>query len=233
MEPKLLRGSSLVHRVAFDRKNQVKDFVQLSLKRNRGWPWPEDSWGLDSMFGETGWCHSCGTPLHEQSGPLTLQTGGQSPVHGAWIPNWRFDAICLEESIADRVSAEFRLDLRPIAWRRKVIGAAIQIVTPTVGPAWFDPDQLRERAIARHGSAGAECSKCRIWRWLPLPFELLPPVRSDASWERYDILASPEWFGDGKKSFREILVRRSLAGVIAAASPKDFKIQEISGVTSQ
>ena len=116
------------------------------------------------MYGETGWCHSCGTPLHEQSGSLTLQAGGQSPVHGAWVPNWRFDAICLEKSLADRASAEFRVDLKPIAWRRKVIGAAMQIVAPTVGPAWFDPDELRQRATARHGSAGNECPECRVWR---------------------------------------------------------------------
>ena len=210
------------------RKDQVKDFVGLDLKRNRGWPWPERSWGLDQMFGETGWCHVCGVPLHEQSGPLTLQAGGQSPVHGAWIPNWRFDAICLEKSLADRVSAEFRVDLRPVAWRRKVVGAAMQIVAPTVGPAWFDHDQLAEKAIARHGSSGAECSECHTWRWMPLSSEELPPVRSNPSWKQYDVVASPEWFGDGARSFREILVRRSLAGVITAASPKDFRVREVS-----
>jgi hypothetical protein len=214
--------------VAVERKDQLTDFVHLYLKRNRGWPWPEDSWGLDSMFGESGWCHSCGTPFREQSGPLTLQAGGQTPVRGAWIPNWQFNAICLEKSLADRVLAEFRVDLRPIVWRRKVIGAAMQIVTPNVGPAWFDPDELRERAVARHGRPGAECSECRTWRWMPLPFEELPTVRSGPSWERYDVIASPEWFGAGKQSFREILVRRSLATVIATASPKDFRIQEIS-----
>jgi hypothetical protein len=42
------------------------DFVQLDWKRNRGWPWPEDSWGLDSMYGPDGWCHACGIPLREQ-----------------------------------------------------------------------------------------------------------------------------------------------------------------------
>jgi len=205
----------------------VKEFVHLSLKRNRAWPWPEASWGLDAMYGETGWCHSCGTPLHEQSGSLTLQAGGQSPVHGAWVPNWRFDAICLEKSLADRASAEFRVDLKPIAWRRKVIGAAMQIVARTVGSEWFDPNELRQRAIARHGSAGAECRECRVWRWLPLPFDQLPTVRPGPDWERYDVLASPEWFGDGKRSSRDVLVRRGLAELIAAASPKDFKIKEI------
>src|SRR5260370_5519256 len=68
------------------------DFVHLSLRRNRGWPWPEDSWGLDSMYGETGWCHSCGTPLHEQSGSLTLQAGGQSPAPRAGVAHPRVHA---------------------------------------------------------------------------------------------------------------------------------------------
>ena len=147
-------------------------------------------------------------------------------MHGAWVPNWRFDDICLEKSLANRASAEFRIDIRPIAWRRNVIGTAMQIVAPTVGPEWFDPNELRERAIARHGSAGAECPECRVWRWLPLPFDLLPPVQPGPDWERHDVVASPEWFGDGSRSFREILVRRGLAKLIVEASPKDFKIQE-------
>lgn len=143
-------------------------------------------------------------------------------MHGAWVPNWRFDVICLEKSLADRASAEFRIDLRPIAWRRKVIGIGVQIVVPAVGPAWFDHDELRANAVAYHGSAGADCPKSRI-----LALDLLPPVHPDSDWERHDILASPEWFGDGGRSFHEIVVRRGLANFIADASPKDFKIQEI------
>jgi len=103
----------------------------------------------------------------------------------------------------------------------------MQIIAPTVASEWFDPNELRERAIARHGSAGAECPDCGIWRWLPLPFDLLPPFRSSPDWERYDVLGSPEWFGAGKQSFRELLMRRGLANLIVEASPRDFKIQEI------
>lgn len=32
----------------------MNEYVELYLKRNRGWPWPEDSWGLTPMFGEDG-----------------------------------------------------------------------------------------------------------------------------------------------------------------------------------
>jgi hypothetical protein len=45
----------------------------LSLKRNRGWPWPENSYGLTPLFGEDGWCRSCGVPRHPQTGSLILQ----------------------------------------------------------------------------------------------------------------------------------------------------------------
>ncbi|MEU0091068.1 hypothetical protein [Kribbella sp. NPDC006257] len=44
-----------------------------------------------------------------------------------------------------------------------------------------------------------------------------------------DIAASPEWFGDGWKAFREVLVRRELAELLVAESPRDFKIQEVPG----
>ncbi|HEY8457426.1 MAG TPA: hypothetical protein VIL34_17670 [Actinopolymorphaceae bacterium] len=43
-----------------------------------------------------------------------------------------------------------------------------------------------------------------------------------------DVAASPEWFGDGWKAFRQILFRRELAELIASASPRDFDIQPVS-----
>lgn len=107
----------------------------------------------------------------------------------------------------------------------------MQIVAPTVGRRWFDHDELREKAIARHGTAGATCSDCGTWRWMPLIFgltpPLLPPLRPDGEWDRFDVVASPEWFGDGHKSFRQVLVRRRLAQIIATASPKDFKVMDV------
>lgn len=41
------------------------------------------------------------------------------------------------------------------------------------------------------------------------------------------VIASPEWFGDGKQSFRQILWRRDLAQLLLNAGPRDFKIQEV------
>lgn len=204
------------------------DFVQLGLKRNRAWPWPEDSWGLESMYGRDGWCHSCGIPLHEQTGPLTLQATGQSPVHGGWVPNWRFDVICLEATLAARLLNEYRFETRPIAWRRTVSGQALQIVIPVVEPAWFDPDARRVATTSRYGADGQTSAECGVWRWLLLPPELLPQVRWSPGWDEHDVVASPEWFGAGARSFREILVRRELAQAIASASPKDFKVIELA-----
>jgi hypothetical protein len=204
------------------------DFVYLSEKRNRGWPWPEDSWGLDSIYGPNGWCHSCGIPLREQTGPLTLQARGLSPVKGVWIPNWQFDMICSEATLAASLGESFRLQVRPVAWHGTVQGAAVQFIAPKVGPEWFDPEELREAAVARNGDAGATCPECGIWRWMPVPYEQLPPVRPSSNWERFDLLASPEWFGAGAQSFPLILLRRALAQAIVEASPRDFKVQEIS-----
>jgi hypothetical protein len=203
------------------------DFVQLYWKRNRGWPWPDESWGLDPMFGEDGWCHSCGTPRHPQTGPLTLRTGGLSAT-GAWAPNWIFDVICLERSLAEQVAAQFTVELRDVAWHPNGLGEASQIVIPTVGEAWFDHAELRDRAIAEHGTPGATCPDCGIWRWMPLTWGGLPPLRFDQAWSHVDVIASPEWFGAGCQSFRQILVRRDLAELIAAASPRDFRVQVVS-----
>jgi hypothetical protein len=213
----------------------VRAFVELSLRRNRGWPWPEDSWGLTPMFGEKGWCHSCGVPRHDQTGNMVLQAKGFS-VAGAWMPNWQFDAICLERELAERIADDFRVELRDVDWHGTPPGQAKQIVVPTVGDVWFNPDQLQDRLVAEHGTAGARCAECGVWRWMPLAFspvpplgdEVLPPLLEIVGLDDFDVAASPEWFGDGWKAFRQILVRRELARIIVDASPRDFRIQEVS-----
>jgi hypothetical protein len=62
---------------------------------------------------------------------------------------------------------------------------------------------------------------------MPLTYELLPPLRAGENWDHLDAIASLEWFGDGCQSFRQVLVRRALAELIASASPRDFKVQEV------
>lgn len=205
----------------------MTDLVQLYWKRNRGWPWPEDSWGLTPMFGVDGWCHSCGVPRHPQTGSIILQRK-RMKVEGGWVPNWQFDVICVEKVIAEEAAVRFNLELREVAWHPESPGDAMQIVVPTVGDAWFDPGELREKAIERHGVAGATCSDCGVWRWMPLTFGFLPPLRiTPMIPDNIDIAASPEWFGDGWKAFRQILVRRELAELLAASSPRDFKVGEV------
>lgn len=179
------------------------------------------------MFGEDGWCHDCGMPLRDQQGSLTLQRKGMATISGAWVPYWQYDVICLEQSLADEVTARFTLELRPVEWRGFPPGSAQQIVIPTVGTQWFDADELRNASISRNGSAGARCPGCNRWRWMPVPWDLLPPFRIEPPLADVDIAASPEWFGDGWNSFRRFLIRRELAELLAEASPRDFVVTEV------
>ena len=83
---------------------------------------------------------------------------------------------------------------------------------------------------ASHGaqtSPGTRCDACATWRWYPLVHEDLPPIRSLPPFDECDVLASREWFGDGWKAFRQLVVRRGLAELIVAASPRDFRIVEL------
>src|SRR5690349_13839246 len=134
----------------------MTDHVFLSWKRNRGWPWPESSFGLTPMFGEGGWCHSCGVPRRPQAGPLVLERKGMT-VRGAWVPNWNFDAICVEQSVALEVSCRFDVETRAVDWHPSSPGDAAQIVVPTIGTSWFDEAELRDAAVACHGVDGVTC----------------------------------------------------------------------------
>jgi hypothetical protein len=73
--------------------------------------------------------------------------------------------------------------------------------------------------------AGARCDTCGVRRWYPPLHDEMPPCRFTPD-DDVDVAASPEWFGDGRKASREILIRRSLAEMIATASQAHFHIRE-------
>jgi len=123
----------------------MRDLVALELRRNRGWPWPENSFGLSPMHGDDGWWRSCGIPRRAQSGPIILQRRDFGNVTGAWVPNWSFDVFCLETSLAAEAAQRFNLSLLEVKWHGEPPGTARQIVAPTIGEDWFDAEELRER----------------------------------------------------------------------------------------
>ena len=204
----------------------MNDFVSMDWKRNRGWPWPENSFGLTPMYGEDGWCKNCAVPNREQTGSLVLQRQSMRPV-GAWVPNWIYDTICVSAVLVEEIDSRFDVDLRAVEWAASSPGEAMQLVIPTVGESWFDPEQLRERVIEDHARDGATCPVCGVWRWFPIVFDTLPPLDIKPGLGDRDIAASPEWFGDGRKAFRQILVRRELGELLASSSPRDFSVQEV------
>jgi hypothetical protein len=55
----------------------------------------------------------------------------------------------------------------------------------------------------------------------------MPPYRHVPSLDEVHVAASPEWFGDGAQAFRQLVVRRSLAEALVAASPRDFSIRDL------
>jgi hypothetical protein len=111
-------------------------------------------------------------PARSQCGDVVLQRRDFAEVQGAWVPNWQFDIICLAAAVAEAV-ATFDVDLRELQWPPAAPGVAFQVVASAFGEAWFDPDQLRAAASARHGVPGAQCEDCGVWRWTPLgPMEL-------------------------------------------------------------
>ncbi len=205
----------------------MSDYVEIVLRRNRGWPWPENSWGLTPMYGEDGWCHTCGVPKRAQTGPIVLQRKGLK-IEGAWVPNWQFDVYCLAPAIADAASERFGIGLRPIASVTEPIIDASQVAIDSTAEPWFDLADLNRLIASIHGHASETCSECGVTRWMPVGMDVLPGPPDSVMAEQPAVVASPEWFGAGKQSFRQILWRRDVADFLLASSPKDFKLQEVS-----
>lgn len=205
----------------------MNDMVELRLRRQRGWPWPESSFGRTPMYGEDGWCPSCGLARREQCGPLTLQRKNMR-VSGAWAPYWRLDAVCVEASLAAEITSQFSVRFREILWPDSSPSGALQMVVPVVGERWFDPAELSDMLEKRHGgNSGAKCAACGVWKWLPAGFGALSPVQDVASFDALDVVASPEQFGDRLSAFRQVLMKRGLAELIQRASPRDFEVADV------
>lgn len=205
----------------------MMEYVAITLRRNRGWPWPEDSWGLTPMFGEDGWCRICGVPMHEQTGSIVLQRSGLSTIAGAWVPYWQYDVYCLEATLAAEAAARFGVELRPVEWPRSPAGEVKQIVIRSTAHPWFNPREIAERVSRVHGEASEYCGACGLKRWLPVGMVDLPVPPPTTFAADPAVVASPEWFGAGAQSFRQILWRSDFADFLVAASPKDFMIQNL------
>jgi hypothetical protein len=205
----------------------MNDYVYLEARRHRGWPWHEESAGKTPMFGEDGWCRSCGVPRRQQCGDLILQRKGLPKATGAWVPNWRFDVTCVERSLADKIAARFEVSLRDVGWPRGGKGDVMQIVAPVVGDAWYDEASLASATAAKHRTIGDRCHECQIWKWSPIPPSDIHGLREEVRVLEHPVIASPEWFGAGYGSFRQVLFKRDLAQYLASASPRDFFILEL------
>jgi hypothetical protein len=106
-------------------------------------------------------------------------------------------------------------------------GEAQQVVIHSTAEHWCNPSELADRVSRVHGEASKTCEVCGVKRWLPVGMDVLswPPGATFVG--EPPVVASPEWFGDGKQSFRQILWRRDLADFLVEASPKDFTFQNL------
>jgi hypothetical protein len=178
-----------------------------------------------------GWCHSCGTPIAAQTGPLVLQNKGKD-MTGAWVPNWHFDAFCASAQMLLAAPVELRNASRPIEWRGlKAATPAVQIVNHVSAKDWANADELREVTIRRHGSAGQTCESCGLWRWNPILPSDIPSIVLGAETAQFDVIASPEWFGSGWQSFHQVIFRSGFGHALHEISPRDFDVIALDNVT--
>lgn len=182
------------------------------------------------MYGDDGWCRGCGTPLVEQSGPLVMQ-GRKFPTAEVWMPNWRFDVICASERLAADISERFDVGLGTVHKPRKGPTGVRQILPTQTVDSWHRHEELALAVRARHGEhegerTGSSCGTCGRWKWLPVS-EYEAPIVASAVVATSDVIASPETFGDGLKSFRHLLFRRPLGETLVAASPRNWDLVEV------
>lgn len=177
------------------------------------------------MFGADGWCRVCGVPQHPQSGSIVLQSRGLT-VSGGWVPFWQYDVYCLEAGFRAEAEADFGLSFRTVRAPKGELDA-LQVVIDSSPQPWFDADVLEKIIAPIHGEASEECVVCGIVRWMPVGMDILPPPSAEVLASNPPVVASPEWFGAGYRSFRQIVWRRDVAEFLLGVGPKDFRIHEL------
>lgn len=207
-------------------------WVALTTRFTPGWPWPENSYGMDPRYGEDGWCRGCGTPLREQVGPLTIH-GSKFPSSPVWMPNWTGDVVCVSAEVAAEIQRRLAVQLRDVHTPRQGATGAMQVIPSVTRGDWYDRDDLAKAIVARHGrwngdQIGNTCESCDRWKWLPISDDEATIRSSSLNDDLGDVIASPEDFGDGLNSFKHLLFKRPLGAFLAAAHPKHWSVVEVS-----
>lgn len=147
------------------------------------------------------------------------------------MPNWRFDVVCVSERLAAEISERFNVDLGEVHKPRKGPTGVQQILPVTTVESWHRHEELALAVRARHSEhegerTGSSCRDCGRWKWLPVSENEAPMVGS-ALVATSDVIASPETFGDGLRSFRHLLFRRPLGETLVTASPRNWDLVEV------
>jgi hypothetical protein len=153
------------------------------------------------------------------------------PTGPVWVPNWRFDCVGVSAEIAAEVVRRFHVPMRDVLKPKGVATGVMQLLPTLCTTPWYDEALLRAAVHARHERhsgkrVGARCPECQRWRWLPISVGELP-IKGDSLGESGDMLASPEIFGDGWKTFRHLLYRRPLGEFLANAAPRAWSVVEL------
>jgi len=184
------------------------------------------------MYGDEGWCRGCGTPLSEQTGALVIQSS-KFPSADVWMPNWRYDVVCVSARVAADITERFSVDLGEVHKPRKGPTGVKQVLPAQTVEPWHRHEELARAVRARHRHSehdgertGSSCGQCSRWKWLPVS-EDEAPIAASALVSTSDAIASPEAFGDGLKSFRHLLFRRPLGETLVAAAPRNWDLVEV------
>ncbi|WP_435749051.1 hypothetical protein [Microbacterium sp. PMB16] len=132
----------------------------------------------------------------------------------------------MESELQARAEAEFGFTFRSVRAPKGELDA-VQVIIDSSPDEWFVASELEKLIAPIHGEASETCVVCGIVRWMPVGMDILPPPPVDVLASEPPVVASPEWFGAGYQSFRQILWRRDVAEFLLTVGPRDFRIQEL------
>jgi rRNA maturation protein Nop10 len=189
-------GSSDLLRTEFWKKEiEAARWLRMLPGWHQGYPQPEDGFGyLRITYNPSDYCPDCGIGA-VQKAPFRMQGEPRWGKYHVIQLNWVFDEFFTQPEVWRTTFEPFRIGAMPVVRNKtgQELKTVVQLGIPTVAKS--------KALLGDHPKA--VCPRCKRAKYLPFVRGRFPPLES---FPDENAFRTTEYFGDGARAFRGIIV---------------------------
>lgn len=174
--------------------------IVLSANGQFGYPMPDgDNGYLEATYDLRDYCPNCGIGL-VQKAPFRFRAEPKWGRRCLLQLNWVFDEYFVTPECWERVFRPFGIQTMPAV--KHSTGTPLQTVVQLV------VDRIAQPPLEMDNHPYRLCPRCERRKYLPVVRACFPSFQSAAG--ETSMLKTQEYFGDGAKAFREVIISQKL-----------------------